>query len=335
MIYSELKGKKYHFLVTGGAGFIGSNLVMELLGNGQHVTVLDNFLTGRRRNIEDVHSFMKERNIPGSGFRFVHGDIRNLPTCVEAGRRVDFIMHNAALGSVPRSIDDPAASSEVNVMGTVNMLVSAKENKVGRFVYASSSSVYGDSEKLPKVEGEEGSPLSPYALTKCVGEEYAENFRRVYGLDSVGLRYFNVFGPRQDPDSRYAAVIPIFVKKLLAKESPVINGDGETTRDFTYVENVVQANILAALAAPSLSADDMPRVYNIACSKPVSINAVYKKIATLLETDIKPVYGPERKGDVRHSDADISRAKEFLGYEPSVDFEKGLELSMEWYKKNI
>ncbi|MFZ3072178.1 MAG: SDR family oxidoreductase [Thermodesulfobacteriota bacterium] len=332
MIYKELKGKKYRFLVTGGAGFIGSNLAIALLENAQSVIVLDNFSTGRKKNIEDVRSFTAERGIHGSEFRLIDGDIRSLASCMEAGRGVDFILHNAALGSVPRSIDDPVTSSEVNVMGAVNMLVSAKENKVKRFVYASSSSVYGDSEKLPKAEGEEGSPLSPYALTKRVGEEYAENFRRVYGLDSIGLRYFNVFGPRQDPDSRYAAVIPLFVKKLLSKESPTINGDGETTRDFTYVENVVSANILAALAAPSPS---MPGVYNIACSKPVSLNAVYKKIATLLGTDIKPVYGPERKGDVRHSDADISKAKEFLRYEPSVGFEKGLELSMEWYKKNI
>ena len=331
MNYEELEGRRYVFLVTGGAGFIGSNLAIRLLEKGQAVVLLDNFSTGRRENIRDIEEFMVENGIPGESFRLIEGDIREQEVCLHAARGVDFVLHNAALGSVPRSIEDPVASTEANVVGTVNMLVAAKENGVKRFVYASSSSVYGDAEGLPKREGEEGKPLSPYAVTKVADELYATCFQGVYGLEVVGLRYFNVFGPRQDASSPYAAVIPIFIGKLLRNEPPTINGDGETTRDFTYVENAVQANIKAALAGREATA----KVYNIACSRRVSLNELYQKIADLLGKDIAPVYGPERKGDVRHSLADITMARTLLGYEPEIDFERGLELSIDWYRKNL
>jgi UDP-N-acetylglucosamine 4-epimerase len=331
MIFPELKGKQYHFLVTGGAGFIGSNLVLELLRSGQRVTVLDNLSTGRRQNIADIEDFVAANKIPSRDFIFVEGDIRDKEVCLRATEGADYVLHNAALGSVPRSIDDPVTTTEVNVMGSVNMLVASRDAKAKRFVYASSSSVYGDSTRLPRVEGDEGRPISPYAITKVVGELYAENFQHLYGLEVIGLRYFNVFGPRQDPYSQYAAIIPIFVRKLLGNQAPTIFGDGETTRDFTYVDNAVQANIRAVFAGKEATG----RVYNIACGSRFSLNELYKKLSVIVGKDIKPLYGPERKGDIRHSDADITRAKRFLKYEPEIDAVKGLELVIQWYTKHL
>lgn len=331
MKYPALMVRKFHFLVTGGAGFIGSNLVLELLENGQRVTVIDNFITGKRENIEDIERFIKEKGVPAEDFRLIEGDIRDTDICMDSTAGVDYILHNAALGSVVRSIEDPVVTTDINVTGTVNMLHAALGRKVKRFIYASSSSVYGDSATLPKVEGEEGWPLSPYAASKVACELFAGTFHDVYGLPVVGLRHFNVFGPRQDVSSPYAAVIPIFIKKLLSGEPPTINGDGETTRDFTYIDNAVDANIKAAFAPK----EAVGKSYNIACSREVSLNELYRNIASLLKSDIRPVYGPERKGDIRRSYADTGKAREFLKYEPSVTFEKGLLLSLEWYRKNL
>ncbi|MBI5560094.1 MAG: SDR family oxidoreductase [Deltaproteobacteria bacterium] len=331
MRYPELKIRKFHFLVTGGAGFIGSNLIFKLLENGQRVTAIDNFITGKRKNIEDIERFVKENNMTEEDFRFIEGDIRDTELCMNSTAGVDYILHNAAMGSVTRSVEDPVVTTDINVVGTVNMLHASLGRKVKRFIYASSSSVYGDSGGLPKKEGEEGWPLSPYAASKVSCELFAGTFHDVYGLPVIGLRYFNVFGPRQDASSPYAAVVPIFIKKLLSGEPPLINGDGDTTRDFTYVDNVVDANIRAAFAPK----EALGKAYNIACGREVTLNELYGKIASLLNKDIKPVYGPERKGDIRKSFADVSRAKESLKYIPSVDFEKGLELSIDWYGKNL
>lgn len=329
--FPEFKGKKYRFLVTGGAGFIGSNLVFTLLGSGQSVIVLDNLSTGKKKNVDEIKGLIAAGKIPAEDFSFVEGDIREIEVCMKAARGADYVLHNAALGSVPRSIEDPVTTTEVNVMGTINMLIAARDSGVKRFVYASSSSVYGDSERLPKVEGDEGNPLSPYAITKSVGEMYAGNFQRHDGLEVIGLRYFNVFGPRQDPYSQYAAVIPIFTRKLIAGEAPTIYGDGETTRDFTYVDNAVVANIKAAFAGKEATGG----VYNMACGSRLSLNELYKRLSDIVGKDIKPIYGPERKGDVRHSDADITKAGRFLNYEPVVDAEKGLELAVGWYRENL
>ncbi len=331
MILPEFKGKRYHFLVTGGAGFIGSNLVFALLGSGQKVTVLDNLSTGKRKNIDDVEGFIATDRTPAGDFTFIEGDIRDEGVCAKAAEGVDYVLHNAALGSVPRSIDDPVTTTEVNVMGSINMLIASRDSQVRRFVYASSSSVYGDSPRLPRVEGHEGRPLSPYAVTKAVGEMYAENFQRLYALEVIGLRYFNVFGPRQDPYSQYAAVIPIFTRKLIRGEPPTIFGDGETTRDFTYVDNAVGANIRAVFAPKEATGG----VYNIACGSRLSLNELYKRLSAILGKSIKPLYGPERKGDVRHSDADITRALRFLNYEPVIDASKGLELAVRWFRENL
>ena len=329
--FPGFKGKKYRFLVTGGAGFIGSNLVFTLLNSGQSVIVLDNLSTGKKKNVDEIKGLIAAGKIPAGDFSFVEGDIREIEVCMKAARGADYVLHNAALGSVPRSIEDPVTTTEVNVMGTINMLIAARDSGVRRFVYASSSSVYGDSKSLPKVEGDEGDPLSPYAITKSVGEMYAKNFQHLYGLEVIGLRYFNVFGPRQDPHSQYAAVIPIFTRKLIAGEAPTIFGDGETTRDFTYVDNAVAANIKAAFAGKEATGG----VYNIACGSRLSLNELYKRLSAILGKDIKPLYGPERKGDVRHSDADITRAGRFLDYEPVIVAEKGLELAVGWYRENL
>jgi nucleoside-diphosphate-sugar epimerase len=329
--FPEFKGKKYHFLVTGGAGFIGSNLVFTLLGSGQSVIVLDNLSTGKRKNIDDIEDFIEANKIPAGGFTFIEGDITDAEVCMKAARGADYVLHNAALGSVPRSIEDPVTTTEVNVMGTINMLIAARDSGVKRFVYASSSSVYGDSPLLPRVEGHEGRPLSPYAITKSVGEMYAENFQRLHGLEVIGLRYFNVFGPRQDPYSQYAAVIPIFTRKLVTGEAPTIFGDGETTRDFTYVDNAVVANIKAAFAGKEATGG----AYNIACGSRLSLNELHKRLSDIIGRDIKPLYGPERKGDVRHSDADITRSLRFLNYEPVMEVSKGLELAVRWYRENL
>lgn len=334
MKHRDLNHRDESFLVTGGAGFIGTNLVLALLRGAQRVTVLDNFLTGKRENIQIIKDVMKAEGIASDRLRFIEGDIRDKDACMEATSGVDYVLHNAALGSVPRSIKDPQTSAEINVGGMLQMLKAASDNKVRRFVYASSSSVYGDSAKLPKREGEEGSPLSPYAVTKCTNELYGEVFRRSYGLSTVGLRYFNVFGPLQDAHSTYAAVIPIFVKNILSGEASTINGDGETSRDFTYIDNVVHANIRAALA--ELSDNDGQNVFNIACGGRYTLNELYADIAELLGCeDLKPIYGPERAGDVRHSFADIERARAVLGYAPEVDMKEGLRLSIDWYKKNL
>ena len=330
MDYNELKDK-YRFTVTGGAGFIGSNIVLTLLKNGQSVTVLDNMATGREANVEEIRKFVESEGISEDSFSYVDGDIRNIDDCKAAVKGSDFVMHNAALGSVPRSIEDPISTNDANITGTLNMLVAARDEEVKKFVYASSSSIYGDAEGLPKKEGGEGSPLSPYAVTKAVDELYANNFKHVYGLQTVGLRYFNIFGPRQDPFSQYAAVIPIFVKAIMDGKAPTINGDGETSRDFTFVDNAVQANIKACFASNEASG----RAFNIACGGRYTLNELYIKLASLLGSDLKPSYGPERAGDVRHSEADISEAKKYLGYEPETGFYEGLEKSIGWYKENL
>ncbi|GJM61505.1 SDR family oxidoreductase [Persicobacter diffluens] len=317
-------------LVTGGAGFIGSNLVEALLPQGNQVIVLDNFATGKRENITP---FMDHPN-----FTLIEGDIRNLEVCKQAAEGVDYILHQAALGSVPRSINDPITSNEVNVSGFLNMLVAARDCGVKRMVYAASSSTYGDHPGLPKVEDKIGKPLSPYAVTKYVNELYADVFAKTYGLELIGLRYFNVFGRRQDPDGAYAAVIPKFVKALINHESPVINGDGTHSRDFTYIENVVQMN---QLAATTENAAGVNQVFNTAQGENTSLNElidILKKNLSQFDpkiNEVKVIYGPERAGDVKHSLADISKAKEFLGYEPSHDVALGMREATEWYYNNL
>ncbi len=315
--------KDSSFLVTGGAGFIGSNLVEKILDLGYKVKVLDNFSTGKKRNIEE---FLNDSN-----FELIEGDIRYIATCQQACDRVDYVFHQAALCSVPRSINDPRSTNDVNITGTLNMLIAARDNKVKRIVYASSSSVYGDEPNLPKIEDRVGKPLSPYAITKKVNELYARNFYELYKLPIIGLRYFNVFGKRQDCDSVYSAVIPIFIKKLLSGEAPTINGDGKQSRDFTYVENAVEANLKACLADKVA----LGEVFNIAYGGRVCLDDLYWKVCKLLEVSIQPVYGPERPGDIKHSDADISKAKKILGYHPEYDVDRGLEKAIEWYKRNL
>lgn len=315
--------KDSSFLVTGGAGFIGSNLVEKILELGYKVRVLDNFSTGEKRNIEEF--------LCNSNFELIEGDIRDLVTCQQACNGVDYILHQAALCSVPRSINDPKTTNDVNITGTLNMLIAARDNKIKRFVYASSSSVYGDEPNLPKIEDRIGKPLSPYAITKKVNELYARNFYELYKLPVIGLRYFNVFGEKQDCNSVYAAVIPIFIKKLLNKQAPIIDGDGKQSRDFTYIENVIEANLKACLA----DGGALGEVFNIAYGERVYLNDLYWKICRLLEVDIPPIYGPERPGDIKHSNADISKAKNILGYHPEYDVDKGLKKAIEWYKRNL
>ena len=311
------------FLVTGGAGFIGSHLVDKLLGLNMRVVVLDDFSSGKTRNLEHLEGHER--------LTIITGDIRDRATYQNACVGVDYVLHQAALGSVPRSIDDPMTSHDVNVTGFINMLKAATNNNVKRFVYASSSAVYGDEETLPKKEGVEGELLSPYAVTKFINELYANNFRRVYGLQTIGLRYFNVFGPRQDPDSVYAAVVPLFVKKLLENTAPTINGDGQQSRDFTYIDNVVDANLKACLAEENACGD----AYNIAYGGREFLNDLYKKLCELLGKNIQPVYGADRVGDIKHSNADISKAIKKIKYDPKIDLNKGLELSIQWYKDNV
>ena len=311
------------FLVTGGAGFIGSNLCEALLDRGYKVVCLDDLSTGKKENVD---LFLDNEN-----FTFINGDIRDFDTCMKACEGVDFVLHQAAWGSVPRSIKMPLHYEEVNIKGTLNMLEAARQNKVKKFVYASSSSVYGDEPNLPKKEGREGNLLSPYAVTKNAGEEYARQYFMHYGLDTYGLRYFNVFGRRQDPLGEYAAVIPRFIKQLLNDERPTINGDGRQSRDFTYVENVIEAN-LKACAAPSAAAGE---VYNVAFGGREYLIDIYNILAKALGKDIEPQFGPDRPGDIKHSNADISKAKELLGYDPEWDFEKGIEAAIEWYRENL
>ena len=309
------------FLVTGGAGFIGSNLCEALLDMGYKVRCMDNFSTGKRDNIE---SFLHNED-----FTLIEDDIRNLEACLAACDGVDYVIHQAAWGSVPRSIELPLLYETINIRGTVNMMEAARRCGVRKFVYASSSSVYGDHPVLPKKEGREGKLLSPYALTKHVNEEYGRLYKELYGLDTYGLRYFNVFGIRQDPDGPYAAVIPRFVRQLLYNERPTINGDGKQSRDFTYIENVVEANLKACLA-PS---DAAGQVFNVAYGGRVSLIDLYYKLCELLDKDIEPEFGPERLGDIRHSNADITRARKMLGYDPKWSFERGIEATIEWYQK--
>ena len=311
------------FLVTGGAGFIGSNLVEALLKKGYVVRVLDNLSQGKQENI-DIFSKNKK-------YMCIHGDIRDFETCLTVTEDVDYVLHQAAWGSVPRSIEQPLLYEEINIRGTLNMMEASSRNKVKKFVYASSSSVYGDESTLPKVEGKEGDVLSPYGLTKKTNEEYGKLYHKLYGLDTYGLRYFNVFGRRQDFNGAYAAVIPKFIKQLLKNESPTIYGDGQQSRDFTYIENVIEANLKACKA----SSDVAGEVFNIAYGRRESLENVYASLSRALKKDIKPVYAKERVGDIRHSHADINKAKEMLGYSPDWTFDRGIETAIEWYKENI
>ena len=318
------------FLVTGGAGFIGSNLVEYLLKyNAGKVRVLDNFSTGHKKNLEEFSSH--------PNFELIEGDIRDLQTCKNASNGVDYILHQAALGSVPRSINDPITSNEVNVTGFLNMLVAAREANVKRMVYAASSSTYGDSKELPKVEERIGKPLSPYAVTKYVNELYADVFSRMYNLQLVGLRYFNVFGQRQDPNGAYAAVIPKFVSQLLNHQSPVVNGDGEYSRDFTYIDNVVQMNMKAAL---SDNQEAINQIYNVAYGERTTLNQLIESLKNNLsnfDPDIKNVnivYGPPRNGDIPHSLASVEKAIRLLDYHPLYSIDKGLSEAVSWYVSN-
>lgn len=311
------------FLITGGAGFIGSNLCEALLKRGHFVRCLDDLSTGKEENIQP---FLENPN-----FEFIKGDIRDLDTCMNACKNIDYVSHQAAWGSVPRSIEMPLVYEEINIKGTLNMLEAARQNNVKKFVYASSSSVYGDEPTLPKKEGREGNLLSPYALTKRTNEEYARLYTKLYGLETIGFRYFNVFGRRQDPDGAYAAVIPKFVKNLLENEAPTINGDGSQSRDFTYIENVIEAN-LKGMQAPREAAGE---AFNIAYGGQVNLNELYQKLSELLNKKIEPVYGPERAGDIKHSNADIGKARKLLKYAPDYSFERGIELTIAWYEKNM
>ncbi|TJX13958.1 SDR family oxidoreductase [Tissierella creatinini] len=311
------------FLVTGAAGFIGSNLVEAILRLGYQVRGLDNFSTGKRENI---NLFIDNPN-----FEFIEGDIRDLDTCMKACAGVDYVLNQAAWGSVPRSIEMPLLYEEINIRGTLNMMEAARQNEVKKFVYASSSSVYGDEPHLPKKEGIEGNLLSPYALTKRADEEYGKLYTKLYRLDTYGLRYFNVYGRRQDPNGAYAAVIPLFIKQLLNDERPIINGDGQQSRDFTYIENVIEAN-LKACKAPHAAAG---QTYNIAFGGREYLIDIYNELCKALDKDIEPIFGPERKGDIKHSNADISKARELLNYDPDYDFSTGLRLAISWYKENL
>lgn len=309
------------FLVTGGAGFIGSNIVEYLLKYGAgKVRVLDNFSTGSLGNLSNF--------LNNSALEVIEGDIRDLDTCRKAMQNIDYVSHQAALGSVPRSINDPSTSHDVNVTGFLNVMVAARDANVKKMVYAASSSTYGDHPGLPKVEESIGNPLSPYAVTKYANELYADVFSKVYSFHSIGLRYFNVFGPRQNPNGPYAAVIPLFIESALNHSSPFINGDGETSRDFTFVENAVQANIKAMLAGEIMQ----HQVLNIAFGERTTLNQLWTRICSIAGIDIQPTYREERKGDVKHSLADISKANKTIGYQPGVSVLRGLDIAFEWYK---
>ncbi|MFP7655884.1 SDR family oxidoreductase [Chryseobacterium proteolyticum] len=320
----------YKILITGGAGFIGSNLTEYFLNKNCKVVCLDNFATGHRHNVEPF--------LTNSNYTLIEGDIRDLEICKRAVEDVDYVLHQAALGSVPRSIKDPITSNDVNVSGFLNMLIAARDANVKRFVYAASSSTYGDSESLPKVEDVIGKPLSPYAITKYVNELYADVFSKTYGIQCIGLRYFNVFGRRQDPNGAYAAVIPLFVKQLMNHESPKINGEGNYSRDFTYIDNVIQMNELAMLADNPAAINT---VYNTAVGDRTTLNDLVKYLREYLSefdkeiADIEPVYGPNRIGDIPHSLASIEKAKSLLGYQPSHTIDKGLKEAVKWYWENL
>ena len=323
-----LTGKRV--LVTGGAGFIGSSICHDLLERGNEVVCLDNFATGKKENIKDLRG--------NPGFRLIDGDIRDPETCNKAVKGVDVVLHQAALGSVPRSIADPATTNAVNINGFLNMLIATRDAGIRRFVYASSSSVYGDSPELPKVEERTGKVLSPYAVTKLVNEEYARVFGSLYGMETMGLRYFNVFGRRQDPNGPYAAVIPKFTMAFMKHDSPVINGDGSNSRDFTYIDNVVLANNLAATVENPAAFN---QAYNIACGDSVNLNEMTSLLRSYLaEKDpkiaaVNPQHGPNRAGDIPHSMASIGKAVRLIGYKPQVLFSDGLHRAVEWYVDNL
>ncbi|BAN35162.1 nucleoside-diphosphate-sugar epimerase [Sulfuricella denitrificans skB26] len=338
--YHELKqhlqGNSHAWLITGVAGFIGSNLLETLLKLDQKVVGLDNFSTGHRHNLDQVEARVTPTQ--WQSFRLIEGDIRNLADCTAACYGVDYVLHQAALGSVPRSLEDPILTNENNITGFLNMLVAARDAQVQRFVYAASSSTYGDHPGLPKVEDLIGKPLSPYAVTKYVNELYADVFARCYGFKTVGLRYFNIFGQRQDPAGAYAAVIPKWVASMIKNESVFINGDGETSRDFCYIDNTVQANLLAATTD---NPDAVDQVYNVAVGDRTSLNQLFEGIRILLEPrfphlkDFKPTYRDFRAGDVRHSLADISKAQNLLGYAPTHRIDEGLKEAMDWYVRDL
>lgn len=324
MGYKELKFHKDSvFLVTGGAGFIGSNLCEAITDMGYQVRCLDNLSTGKQENVD----ILADR----PNYTFIKGDIRDLDTCMAACKGADYVLNEAAWGSVPRSIEMPLLYEEINIRGTLNMMEAARQNGVKKFVFASSSSVYGDHPVLPKVEGQEGNLLSPYALTKRVDEEYAKLYKKLYGLDTYGLRYFNVFGRRQDPDGAYAAVIPKFIKMLLHDEVPTINGDGKQSRDFTYIDNVIEANLKACQASSEVAGN----IFNVAYGGREYLIDIYYDLCKALGKNVEPHFGPDRAGDIKHSNADISKAKKLLGYDPDYDFEKGIALAIDWYKENL
>ena len=324
----ELNNKT--ILVTGGAGFIGSNLCEALLEKGNKVICLDNFATGKRENLEQL--------LKDSNFTLIEGDIRKLEDCLKATKDVDYVLHQAALGSVPRSIEDPITSNEVNVSGFLNMLVASRDNRVQRFVYAASSSTYGDSEAMPKVEDIIGKPLSPYAITKYVNELYADIFSKTYGLETIGLRYFNVFGRKQDPNGAYAAVIPKFVSQLMKGESPVINGDGNYSRDFTYIDNVIQANVLSLVTTNEKAINT---VYNVAYGDRntlIDLMGYLKEYLSEFDakiSNVEVIYGPNRAGDIPHSHASVAKAKNYLKYNPQFSLQEGLKEAIGWYWKNL
>jgi UDP-N-acetylglucosamine 4-epimerase len=329
-VKAELIAAPKTWLVTGVAGFIGSNLLETLLKLDQAVVGLDNFATGHKRNLDEVEADVSTQQ--WGRFTFIEGDIRNQKDCVKAVRGVDYVLHQAALGSVPRSINDPVTTNEVNITGFLNILIAARDEEVESFTYAGSSSTYGDHPALPKIEANIGDPLSPYAVTKYVNELYADVFARAYGFETIGLRYFNVFGKRQDPNGAYAAVIPKWTASIINGEEVFINGDGETSRDFCFIDNTVQANILAA-TAPKQARND---VYNVAVGERTTLNALFEAIKTALSNNnipvnVAPTYRDFRAGDVRHSQADINKAKELLGYQPNNNITEGLDKAMDWY----
>ena len=321
---------KQKILITGAAGFIGSNLSEYFVSKGAYVIGLDNLSTGFINNISSI--------LNNDNFKFIEGDITNFETCEKACNNIDYVLHQAALGSVPRSIKDPIATNNSNVNGFLNMLVSSKSQKVKRFIYAASSSTYGDSKDLPKMEDIIGKPLSPYAITKYLNELYAQNFSSVYGIETVGLRYFNVYGRKQTPEGAYAAVIPKFIKKLINYESPEINGDGSFSRDFTYIDNVIQMNLLAMT---TVNKKAINQIFNTACGQRTNLNELVKILKKYLSkydkkiSKIKPIYGPNREGDIPHSLASIDKAKKLLGYKPTHDIQLGIKESIDWYFKNL
>lgn len=324
MGYRDLKfNREDLFLVTGGAGFIGSNLCEAILNMGCRVRCLDDLSTGKQANVD---LFLNHPN-----YEFLKGDIKDPDTCMKACEGVTYVLHQAAWGSVPRSIEMPRFYCANNIMGTLNMLEAARQNGVRKFVYASSSSVYGDEPNLPKKEGREGSLLSPYAVTKRTAEEWAKQYTMHYGLPTIGMRYFNVFGRRQDPEGAYAAVIPKFIKLLLSGERPTINGDGRQSRDFTYIENVIEANLKACLAGTEADG----QAFNIAYGGREYLIDIYYGLTKALGVEVEPGFGPDRAGDIKHSNADISKARALLGYDPDWDFQRGIQAAIAWYKENL